>query len=130
MEDLLLEIRKEDNVTKIDEAVKRGRTILASYSQSRTDPLQAYLLSLFGDVNFERTMKIEYLNESISVHRQVIESPFPQAIRIMIFSLSYSILCSSAPGSSQTTAPKTWTKRWNYSPSVSTTHLTSCPIDF
>ena len=88
MEDLHLEIRNEDNATKIDEAVKKGRTVLASYSQSRTDTHQACLLNLFGVFTleaFQRTKKIEYLNESISVLCQVIESPFPLVIRFLIF---------------------------------------------
>ena len=90
IEDLHSEMRKEGDATKIDEVVKKGRTILASYSPSRTDPLQSGLLKLFGIVTFDafqRTNKIEYLNESISVHRQGIESPFPQAMRFMILPL-------------------------------------------
>ena len=88
MKDLHSEICNEDNATKIDETVKKGRTILASYS--RTDTLYVGLLNLFGGVNYEafqRTEKIEYLNESISVLRQVIESPFPQVIRFKRLSL-------------------------------------------
>ena len=88
MGDLHSEIRKEAKAMKIDEAVKKGRTILASYSPTRTDPLQAALFHVFGRINFdafERTNKIEYLNESINVHRQVIESPFPQPLRFATF---------------------------------------------
>ena len=99
MEDLRSEIGKEDNTAKIDQAVKRGRTILAPFSQSRADPLLAHLLDLFGGVTFdafERTMKIEYLNESISVFHQVIESPFPHYTHFMILPrLSYSLFSRS-----------------------------------
>ena len=101
MRGLRSEIRKEDNATKIDEAVKKCRTILASYSQSRTTriPLQAILLNIFGDVNFEafqRTKRIEYLNESISVRRQVIELPIPQFMRVRKFPIfSHSLLLRS-----------------------------------
>ena len=98
MEDLRSEIRNEENATKIDEAVKKGRTILVPYSQSRTDPLQTGLLNQFGIFNLEaflRTNKIEYLNEAISVHHQVIESPF-QITRFKIFPLlSMSLLLRS-----------------------------------
>jgi hypothetical protein len=99
IKDLRSGIRNEDNTTKIDEAVKKGRIILASHSPNRTDPHQTILLNLFGAFNFEafqRTNKIEYLNESISVHRQVIESPFPHLIRFATFPLlSHSLFLRS-----------------------------------
>ena len=71
MKDLLFEIRKNDDTTKIDEAIEKGRSILASSPDVET-------LDSFSDILkevFDRTNKIEYLNESISVRRQVIESP-------------------------------------------------------
>jgi hypothetical protein len=99
MEGLCSEIRNENNATKIDEALKKGRTILASYSQSRTEALPAFLVNLFGFFNleaFDRTNKIEYLNESISVYRQVSEPPIPQPIRFTTFALlSYSLFLRS-----------------------------------
>jgi CHAT domain-containing protein len=92
---LSLEILNEDNATKIDEAVKKGRTILARMrpaSNSPGDPplFQGTLLNSFAVINFEafqRTKKIEYLNESINVFRQVVESPFPQFLCFRISSL-------------------------------------------
>ena len=77
MESLLFEIRNNDDMTKVDEAIERGRTILASYPQ--TDLLQGYRFFLFGNMlfeAFERTKQMKHLNESISARRQVAEFPF------------------------------------------------------
>ena len=100
MEDLFSEIRNEDNATKIGEVIKRGRTVLASYSPSGTDPFgRAHLLNIFGHVTieaFRRTKQIEYLNESISVYRQLIDSPIPPVIRFTMFpNLSQSLFLRS-----------------------------------
>ncbi|KAH8995796.1 CHAT domain-containing protein [Lactarius hatsudake] len=72
--ELLSELRsgiRNNDITKIDEALEKGRTLLAS-SASR-HPLASYLVEFFGSFLFEafkRTNKIEYLNESISTYRQ------------------------------------------------------------
>ncbi|KAH9034015.1 hypothetical protein EDB83DRAFT_2525303 [Lactarius deliciosus] len=72
--ELLSELRsgiRNNDVTKIDEALEKGRTLLAS-SPSR-HPLASYLIEFFGSFLFEafkRTNKIEFLNESISTYRQ------------------------------------------------------------
>jgi len=82
LEGLLSGIRNTD-ITKIDEAIELGRTVLASapeYSLER-NMLTSSLLELFGkilDEAFWRTNKIEYLNESISTLRQVLERPVPR----------------------------------------------------
>ena len=92
MEDLLFEIRNTDDTTEIDEVVEKGRSILVSSSHAST-------LTSFGSLLFEafdRTKKIEYLNESISVRRQQIDSPLRQNERFLIFpSLSLSLLVRS-----------------------------------
>ena len=78
MKSLLSWIRNIDDTTKIHEAIEKGRFIIGSSSGVDT-------LNLFRDIleeAFNRTKKIEYLNESISVGRQVIESPLPQARRL------------------------------------------------
>ena len=78
---LLFGIRNIDDTTKIDEAVEKGRSILA------TSPDTASLFS-FGNLlseAFARTKKIEYLNESISVRRQEIEHPLMPATRFSVF---------------------------------------------
>jgi CHAT domain-containing protein len=83
MKDLLFEIRNNDDTTKIDEAIKKGRSILTSSPNVEN-------LDSFSDILrevFDRTNKIEYLNESISVRRQVIESPLSQAGRFKTSSL-------------------------------------------
>ena len=77
VESLLLWIRNNEDTTKIDEAIQKGRTIVAAYSP--TDPLKSHILGLYSDCldeAFERTMKIEYINESISTRRQTLEYPF------------------------------------------------------
>jgi CHAT domain-containing protein len=68
------------DIAKIDEAIKKSRSIAAS---SHHDELT---LNLFGEMlfhAFHHTNKIEYLNESISARRQMLESPvFSQAERL------------------------------------------------
>jgi tetratricopeptide (TPR) repeat protein len=81
MESLLFGIRNIDDTTKIDEAVEKGRSILAS------DP-DAAILDFFGEILYEafnRTKKLEYLNDSISVRRQQIEDPLLTTARLMLF---------------------------------------------
>ncbi|KAF8265624.1 CHAT domain-containing protein [Lactarius quietus] len=78
---LLLWIRNNDDTTKIDEVIKKGRTLLASYSPTTFPLTEAWLFDTFADilfVAFSHTKKIEYLNESISTVRQAIARPFSQ----------------------------------------------------
>jgi CHAT domain-containing protein/tetratricopeptide (TPR) repeat protein len=79
MELPLLVILNDGDTTKIDEAIKKGRSIAAS-SQN------ASVFNLFCEMlytAFVRTEKIEYLNESIRTHHQVFESStFKQAERL------------------------------------------------
>jgi hypothetical protein len=77
MESLRFEICNCDDTTKIDEAIEKSRSILAS---SPIPPI----LDLFGSILYEafnRTKKIKYLNESISVRRQANQSALPHAVR-------------------------------------------------
>ena len=108
MQDLLFGICNNDNTTKIDEDIEKGRSILASSSSDESilvpskSTLASFLdlnkpiLDLFGQVlfaAFDCTNKIEYLNESISVCRQLIKTPLPQNKHFgIIHSLSYSLL--------------------------------------
>ncbi|KAI9433834.1 hypothetical protein H4582DRAFT_1982808, partial [Lactarius indigo] len=74
LDELLSEISNNDT-TEIDGAIEKGRVILAS---AQRNLLTSGLFDLFGLILFEafrRTNKIEYLNESISTHRQVFERP-------------------------------------------------------
>jgi CHAT domain-containing protein len=92
MKDLLFEIRDNDDTTKIDEAIKKGRSILPPDPDGQTHASFAYLLNKA----FNRTKKIEYLNEEISILRQLTETPFPQAFHFIIFpQLSQSLLARS-----------------------------------
>ncbi|KAH9057550.1 CHAT domain-containing protein [Lactarius vividus] len=78
---LLFGVRNND-ATKIDETIEKGRTILASTVPR--DPIASCLFEFFGFILFEafkRTNKIEYLNESINTRRQVFERPLPQFLR-------------------------------------------------
>ncbi|KAI9429151.1 hypothetical protein BJY52DRAFT_1200656, partial [Lactarius psammicola] len=55
---------------KINEAIEKGRSAVASAPRNL---FTSYTFIFFGDILFEgfkRTKKIEYLNESISTHRQ------------------------------------------------------------
>ena len=83
----------DGDTMKIDEAIKKGRSIATSSPEAR-------ILDTFCDIlseAFHRTKKIEYLNESIRIRRQALESPtFPQALRLRTFpSLSRSLLARS-----------------------------------
>ena len=84
----LLSGMPKNDITKIDEAIRKGRTILSSAASKH--PLASHLFELFGSVlfeAFERTRKIEYLDESIRSFRQVLEYyPFLQHLRFRVFS--------------------------------------------
>ena len=93
MKGLVFGIRNTDDTAEIDEAIEEARSIaLASDSDST-------ILDYFGDLlheAFDRTNKIEYLNESISVFRQMIEISVSRAPRVMTFpDLSRSLLARS-----------------------------------
>ncbi len=98
---LLSGIRKND-ITKIDDVFEKGRTILAS-----SDPrglLESDLFESFGMgllEAFMRTKKIEYLNESISTRRQVLEHPparFLHSTTLGLLSLSLLARSTFFPG--------------------------------
>ncbi|KAH9009094.1 CHAT domain-containing protein [Lactarius deliciosus] len=75
LEELHSRIRNDD-VMKIDNAIEKGRSILASFAP--THPLASSLVELFSktlDEAFKRTDKTKYLNESISTRRQVLGRP-------------------------------------------------------
>ncbi|KAN0141116.1 hypothetical protein V8E53_000872 [Lactarius tabidus] len=70
-----LSVIVNDDTIDIEKAIEEGRTILASFSPR--DPI-APLFEKFGQIlfeAFERTKKIEYLNESITTYRQVLGYP-------------------------------------------------------
>jgi hypothetical protein len=98
---LLARIRNND-MAKIEEAIKEGRTILASSGPSKSTPrdlLTSWHCVSFGDIliaAYMRTKKIEYLNESISIHRRVLDQPSPQFLRhVTLNRLSLSLLTRS-----------------------------------
>jgi tetratricopeptide (TPR) repeat protein len=71
-------ISNHGDTTMIDGAIELGRSIAASSDKT-------HILNTFGDMlheAFVRTKKIEYLNESISVRRQILESPFSHVERL------------------------------------------------
>ena len=71
----LLSVIVNDNTTDIEMTIEESRSILTSFSPR--DPI-APLLENFGRIlfqGFERTKKIEYLNESITTYRQVLGYP-------------------------------------------------------
>jgi CHAT domain-containing protein len=75
--ELLTLIINDGDTMKIDEAIKKGRFIAASSHKA---------LIRFAEIlddAFDRTDDIEYLNESISVRRQILDSPaLSQATRL------------------------------------------------
>jgi hypothetical protein len=99
---LLSEILDNDDITKIDGVIEKGRTILASSIPS--DPRAPIPFAIFADVlfqAFQRTKKIEYLNESISTCRRVLERPLLRPLRFATLgqlSLSLYFRSGSSPG--------------------------------
>ncbi|KAH8978723.1 hypothetical protein EDB86DRAFT_3108467 [Lactarius hatsudake] len=84
LEGLLSGIRNND-ITNIDEALELGRTLFPPSIPMH--PLTSSLFEAFGDMlfeAFERTKKIEYLDESISTRRQSFGYPSPQSVRVML----------------------------------------------
>jgi hypothetical protein len=102
LDDLLSRIRNND--ITIDEAVESGRTALALIDSRH--PLMSGLLEYFGrilDEAFLRTKKIDYLNESIIIRRQVFDGPLSQFKRFETrhrLSLSFLQRYISFPGHS------------------------------
>jgi hypothetical protein len=97
---LLSGIRSSD-ITNIDEAIEEGRVILASPASSSVprDLLTPWHRASFGDIliaAYMRTRKIEYLSESISIYRQVLDGPSPHFLRLVTLNrLSLSLLTRS-----------------------------------
>jgi tetratricopeptide (TPR) repeat protein len=76
---LLSGIRNND-ITDVDEAIEKGRTILAS-----SDPSDLRWSLEYGKILFEafnRTEKIEYVNESIDITRQLLARSPPMKLYI------------------------------------------------
>jgi hypothetical protein len=94
--DLLFVIRNNDDTTKIDEAVEKGRSILLASDLMTGTHIMAPLFTLFGQIifaAFRQTEKIEYLNEAISIRRQAVETSFSQAMRFAsLYLLSQTLL--------------------------------------
>ncbi|KAI9435659.1 CHAT domain-containing protein [Lactarius psammicola] len=66
---------RDGDITEIDEAIEKGRSVVASAPR---DLFRSHLFLFFGKTlfeGFERTKKLKYLNESISIQRHVLESP-------------------------------------------------------
>ena len=96
LEDLLFRVRNTDDTMEIDKAIEKGKLGSIALPSS---PAIIPILDLSArilDEAFDRTNKIEYLNESISVRRKQIESPFLQAARFFeLTPLSRSLLARS-----------------------------------
>ncbi|KAI9449759.1 CHAT domain-containing protein [Lactarius psammicola] len=69
------------DLTEIDEAIKKGRNVVASAPRNLIMSIHFVSFSKILLKAFKRTNKIEYLNESISIHRQVLERPSANVIR-------------------------------------------------
>jgi hypothetical protein len=95
LKDILFGILSND-ITEIDEAVEKGRTLLPSSlpsTDSNPNPSSLLILSTFGMIllrAFIRATKVEYLNESISTlrqtERQVSEFPLLVPLHLTILS--------------------------------------------
>ena len=91
MKSLYLVINDGDTM-KIDEAIKKGRSIATSSSEP---PVLDRFCDILSEA-FDRTKKIEYLNESIRIRRQLIETPRSHIQRLRTLPpLSLSLLTRS-----------------------------------
>ncbi|KAI9454283.1 CHAT domain-containing protein [Lactarius psammicola] len=83
----------DGDITEIDEAIEKGRSAVASAPRNLFTSCN---FLLFGEIlfeGFERTKNIEYLNESISTHRQVLERPLIHALQSLALGhLSWSLV--------------------------------------
>jgi hypothetical protein len=80
---LLSGIRNAD-ITKINEVIEEDRAMHSSSELMDSERLVKQLSYSLGDLllgAFQRTKKIEYLNESISIHRECLERPLPPFLR-------------------------------------------------
>ncbi|KAH9009099.1 CHAT domain-containing protein [Lactarius deliciosus] len=98
--DGLLSMIRNNNMTEIDEVIEKGRIVLASVPMSL---LTSTLFHSFGEIlseAFERTNKIEYLNEAINTYRQAFERTLIPVLRFPSFlRLSNSLLLRIESGS-------------------------------
>ncbi|KAH9032353.1 CHAT domain-containing protein [Lactarius deliciosus] len=89
----LLSMIRNSNMTEIDEVIEKGRIVLASVPMSL---FTSILFHSFGEIlseAFERTNKIEYLNEAINTYRQAFERTLTPSLRFPSFlRLSNSLL--------------------------------------
>jgi hypothetical protein len=91
----LLEGIRNYDITDIDGAIEKGRSIVAS-----SNPNDLYAPILFGEIlfeAFERTNKIEYLIESIITFHQLLARPLPKTLRLFLNTRLYLSLAIS-PG--------------------------------
>ncbi|KAI9441130.1 CHAT domain-containing protein [Lactarius psammicola] len=79
LEELLIGTRDND-IMEIDEAIEKGRSAVASAPCDIFTPGRFLFFSKILFEGFKRTRKIEYLNESISIQRYVLESPSVDAM--------------------------------------------------
>jgi hypothetical protein len=89
----LLEGIRNDSITDIDEAIERGRSVLASCRPSDTN-VPVLLFGVIFVEAYKRTNKIEYLNESIDTLRQLLARPLPKVVHIAVCSLLSSSLAT------------------------------------
>ncbi|KAI9438875.1 CHAT domain-containing protein [Lactarius psammicola] len=92
---------RDGDITEIDEAIEKGRSVVASAPRNLFRPYHFPLLGMMLLEAFKRTNKIEYLNESITTLRQVLEHPLVHAVRSWILKYLFrSILtrCVYFPG--------------------------------
>ncbi|KAI9438874.1 CHAT domain-containing protein, partial [Lactarius psammicola] len=77
----LLSRTRDGDITEIDEAIEKGRSVLASAPRNS---FTLYPFLSFGKIlfaAFKRTNKIEYINESIRIHHQILGHPSSHVLR-------------------------------------------------
>ncbi|KAI9511928.1 CHAT domain-containing protein [Russula earlei] len=96
--DILLFINCLNDIADIQQAIEYCRVLYDLYARFRhRDPFMLRFAVTLGTLlfrNFERTSNIEYLNESITVYRDILEMSCPEwvqlaVVRQLVFSLSY-----------------------------------------
>ncbi|KAH9014462.1 CHAT domain-containing protein [Lactarius hengduanensis] len=98
--DELLSMIRNDDMTEIDEAIEKGRIVLASVPRSLFASTLFHTFSEILSEAFKRTNKIEYLNEAINTYRQAFERTLIPPLRFSSFlRLSNSLLLRIDSGS-------------------------------
>ena len=103
-----------NSITDIEEAIKLGRSILASSDPRDLASSQEFANVLFGA--FKRTQNINYLNESIDTLRQLLARRLPKSQRLQVIDRLWSSLLDRSKISPNGQCVQDWQEMLEISP--------------